>query len=120
MNAIVACQQAGEMPQGDPVILGVYLWSLVHGLAELWRNGPLSLMPQASDGLEPMARQVLMAALGSMEAAAEKDDGARGSPARRRNHNERPDSGCSPPGLHWTRPAKKGCAEPLALKRYSA
>jgi AcrR family transcriptional regulator len=73
MDAIVACQQASEMPQGDPVILGVYLWSLVHGLAELWRSGPLSLMPQASDGLEPMARSVLMAALGSMEAAAEKD-----------------------------------------------
>ena len=57
LDAIVACQQAGEMPSGDPVILGVYLWSLVHGLAELWRGGPLSLMPQASDGLEPMARK---------------------------------------------------------------
>jgi hypothetical protein len=76
VNAVVACQQAGEMPQGDPVILGVYLWSLVHGLAELWRSGPLSLMPQAAEGLEPMARKVLMAALGSMEAAAEKNDGA--------------------------------------------
>ncbi len=76
LNAIVACQETGEMPQGDPVILGVYLWSLVHGLAELWRNGPLSLMPQAADGLEPLARSVLMAALGSMEAAAEKNDGA--------------------------------------------
>jgi AcrR family transcriptional regulator len=74
LNAIIACQQAGEMPQGDPVILGVYLWSLVHGLAELWRSGPLSLMPQAAEGLEPMARKVLMAALGSMEAAAEKGD----------------------------------------------
>jgi hypothetical protein len=68
------------MPQGDPVILGVYLWSLVHGLAELWRGGPLSLMPQAADGLEPMARSVLMAALGSMEAAAQKDGGARWQP----------------------------------------
>jgi AcrR family transcriptional regulator len=80
LNAIVACQLAGEMPQGDPVILGVYLWSLVHGLAELWRGGPLSLMPQAADGLEPMARSVLMAALGSMEAAAEKNGGAAWQP----------------------------------------
>jgi AcrR family transcriptional regulator len=80
VNAILACQEAGEMPQGDPVILGVYLWSLVHGLAELWRNGPLSLMPQSTNGLEPMARQVLMAALGSMEAAAEKNDGATWKP----------------------------------------
>ena len=69
--AIQACQAADELPEGDPVILGVYLWSLVHGLAELWRTGPLSLVPQASGGLEPLARQVLMAALGSMEAAAE-------------------------------------------------
>ena len=76
LNAIVACQQTGEMPQGGPVVLGVYLWSLVHGLAELWRSGPLSLMPQAADGLEPMARQVLGAALGSMAAVAEKDGGA--------------------------------------------
>ena len=80
IHAIVACQEAGEMPPGDPTILGVYLWSLVHGLAELWRGGPLSLMPQASDGLEPLARRVLMAALGSMEAAAEKGEGAEWKP----------------------------------------
>ncbi len=67
LNAIVACQQAGDLPQGDPTVLAVYLWSLVHGLAELWRSGPLSLMPQAAGGLEPMARQVLQAALGSTE-----------------------------------------------------
>jgi AcrR family transcriptional regulator len=82
VNAVVACQQSGDMPQGDPVILGVYLWSLVHGLAELWRGGPLSLMPQAAQGLEPMARKVLMAALGSMEAAAEKDTAANWQPCK--------------------------------------
>jgi len=70
LNAILACQAAGDLPQGDPVVLAIYLWSLVHGLAELWRAGPLPLMPQGSLGLEPMARQVLSAALGSMEAAA--------------------------------------------------
>ena len=72
LDAIVACQASDDLPQGDPVVLGVYLWALVHGLAELWRNGPLSLLPQASGGVQPMARQVLMAALGSMEAAAER------------------------------------------------
>jgi AcrR family transcriptional regulator len=80
LHAIVACQQTGDIPQGDPVILGVYLWSLVHGLAELWRSGPLVQMPQAADGLEPMARLVLMAALGSMEAAAQKGDDASWKP----------------------------------------
>jgi AcrR family transcriptional regulator len=71
LDAILACQGAGVLPPGDPVVFAVYLWSLVHGLAELWRNGPLSLMPQASQGLEPMARQVLSVAVGSMAAAAE-------------------------------------------------
>jgi AcrR family transcriptional regulator len=71
LNAVLVCQASGDLPQGDPVILAVYLWSLVHGLAELWRGGPLAMMPQAAGGLEPMARQVLMAALGSMEVAAE-------------------------------------------------
>lgn len=82
VNAIVVCQASGDLPQGDPMVLAVYLWSLVHGLAELWRNGPLSLMPQAAGGLEPMARQVLMAALGSMEAAAEKGASATWAPCR--------------------------------------
>jgi len=67
MNAVVACQQAGALPQGDPVVLGVYLWSLVHGLAELWRSGTLHQLPHARDGLEPLARQVLSAALGTVE-----------------------------------------------------
>ncbi len=68
LNAILACQASGLLPAGDPVILGVCLWSLVHGLAELWRTGPLSLLPQATEGVEPLTRQVLLAALGSMSA----------------------------------------------------
>ena len=80
MNAVVACQQSGELPEGDPVILGVYLWSLVHGLAELWRTGPLSLMPQSEQGLESLAGQVLVAALGAMEAEAEKGGAILSSP----------------------------------------
>ena len=75
LSAVIACQQAGELPQGDPVILAVFLWSLVHGLAELWRGGPLQLMPQAADGLAPMARRVLMSGLGGMEAVAEQQVG---------------------------------------------
>ena len=73
MSAVVACQQAGCLPQGDPVILGVYLWSLVHGVAELWRSGTLAQLPQAREGLEPLARQVLSAALGSVLSVTEGD-----------------------------------------------
>ncbi len=64
VGAVVACQQEGSLPAGDPIVLAVYLWSLVHGLAELWRGGTLQQMPQAAGGLEPMARQVLSAAVG--------------------------------------------------------
>jgi len=66
LNAVLACQASGDLPPGDPVILGVYLWSLVHGLAELWRTGPLPLMPQAAQGPEPLVRQVLATALESI------------------------------------------------------
>jgi AcrR family transcriptional regulator len=72
VNAVLACQRSGDLPQGDPTVLAVFLWSLVHGLAELWRNGPLSLLPQAAGGLESLARQVLSAALGMMDAEAEQ------------------------------------------------
>jgi hypothetical protein len=62
--AVVECQKAGRLPAGDPMITGVSLWSLVHGLAELWRVGPLRRLPQASGGIEPLARLVVAAALG--------------------------------------------------------
>ncbi len=70
ISAVIACQKDGSLPAGDPVILGVYLWSLVHGLAELWRMGTLAQMPQGRQGLEPLASQVLSAALGSVQPPA--------------------------------------------------
>jgi AcrR family transcriptional regulator len=85
MGAVVEGQRSGVLPTGDPMVLAVYLWSLVHGLAELWRTGPLSKLPQASGGLEPLAGEVLRAALGSLEteAHAEGTNGqGRGDAAR--------------------------------------
>lgn len=64
LDAVVAAQAEGVLPKGDAAILGTYLWSLVHGLAELWRTGLLAQLPQAADGLEALARSVLLAALG--------------------------------------------------------
>lgn len=66
VSAVLACQAAGELPQGDPVVLAVYLWSLVHGFSELWRTGPLRYLPHAADGPTPLAREVLSAAIGSV------------------------------------------------------
>lgn len=67
------CQIAGVLPRGDPVVLGACLWSLVHGLAELWRRGQLAQLSQAAEGLEPLARRVLLAALGTLEPEAGGD-----------------------------------------------
>jgi AcrR family transcriptional regulator len=62
VEAVVACQQQGSMPSGDPVIVAIHLWSLVHGLSDLWRTGPVSQMPQAAGGLEPLVDRVLRSA----------------------------------------------------------
>lgn len=70
IDAVVACQADGSLPSGDPAVFAVYLWSLVHGLAELWRSGALAPMPQSAGGLEPLAWQVLSAALGSAQEPA--------------------------------------------------
>jgi len=70
MRAVVACQQAGCLPPGDPVPLAIYLWSLTHGLSELWTLGVLQAMPGAGAGIRPLAEQVIDSALGSMRLAA--------------------------------------------------
>ncbi len=54
------------------MVLGVYLWSLVHGLAGLWSEGPLRYLPQAEAGLEPMADAVLSACIKSLGSAAKE------------------------------------------------
>jgi AcrR family transcriptional regulator len=66
VRAVVACQQAGRLPAGDPMVVAVGLWSLVQGLAQLWRTGPLSSLPQASGGLAPLADSVLRAMFAGM------------------------------------------------------
>jgi AcrR family transcriptional regulator len=70
VEAVVACQRADRLPAGDPVIIAVSLWSLVHGLAELWMAGPLRLLPHAADGLLPLAERVLRASVDSMSLGA--------------------------------------------------
>lgn len=76
MRAVADCQGAGVLPPGDTLVLGVALWSMVHGLAELWRLGVVQPLPQAAAGLEPLARQVLGAAMASLRAAAQHTSAA--------------------------------------------
>lgn len=70
LGAVAACQAAGVLPAGDTAVYGVTFWSLVHGLAELWRTGQFAQLPHGGEGLEPLARRVLLAALGTPEADA--------------------------------------------------
>jgi len=66
VHAVVACQGAGQLPAGDPMVAAVGLWALVQGLAQLWRTGPLPSLPQAAGGLAPLADSVLRAMLAGM------------------------------------------------------
>ncbi len=47
-DAVVACQEAGQAPKGDPTALVLLAWSAVHGFATLWVDRALPF-----EGLEP-------------------------------------------------------------------
>jgi AcrR family transcriptional regulator len=47
-DAVLACQEAGQAPKGDPMTLVLLAWSAVHGLATLWVDRALPF-----EGLEP-------------------------------------------------------------------
>jgi AcrR family transcriptional regulator len=48
LDAIVACQQAGEVVPGDPLALALTAWATVHGLAQLLLDGMVEaeILPQ--------------------------------------------------------------------------
>ncbi len=47
-DGVVACQEAGQAPKGDPTALVLLAWSAVHGFATLWVDRALPF-----EGLEP-------------------------------------------------------------------
>ena len=47
-DAVLACQEAGAAPAGDPTALVLTAWSAVHGFATLWVDGALPF-----EGMEP-------------------------------------------------------------------
>lgn len=67
LDNVIACQEAGVLRAGDPTLTAVFLWSVVHGFAELWLHGPLASMPLARGGVGPFADAVLRNALGPLQ-----------------------------------------------------
>lgn len=63
-NAVDACQKAGLAPRGDTSALALSAWSLVHGFAKLWVEGPLEQMPSYGDRFCAL-RDALLANLGA-------------------------------------------------------
>ena len=58
-GCIVAAQQAGDLPAGDPLPLAWTAWSLVHGVAKLAVSGNLPLSHAATLAFARRANQVL-------------------------------------------------------------
>jgi len=63
VRSVTACQEAGLLLEGDPVVLAIGMWSFVQGFADLWNTSAVPLMPQASGGVGQLAERVLRATL---------------------------------------------------------
>lgn len=61
-DAVVECQKHGVAPAGeDPHQLALAAWSVVHGFALLWVDGPLDFMPPYAGNFEHMRDATLRA-----------------------------------------------------------
>jgi AcrR family transcriptional regulator len=58
-EAVVACQAVSAAPPGDPYQVALVAWSVVHGFAKLWVEGPLSSMPSYAGHYETLRDSTL-------------------------------------------------------------
>jgi AcrR family transcriptional regulator len=63
LDSIVAAQQSGDLPSGDPEPLAWTAWSLVHGIAKLVAGGNLPLSTQAAVAFTRTAAEALLSGL---------------------------------------------------------
>jgi AcrR family transcriptional regulator len=70
-HAVIACQEAGAARRGDPSLLVLTAWSVVHGLATLWVDGALPFEGMDPDRLAPEIGRTVA----RMFAALARDDG---------------------------------------------
>ncbi len=63
-EAVKACQASGQAPPGDTWELSLAAWSIVHGFAKLWVEGPLQTMPAYAERFEAMREATLRGFVG--------------------------------------------------------
>jgi AcrR family transcriptional regulator len=65
LDAIVACQQAGEVVPGDPLPLALTAWATVHGLAQLLLDGVVGaeIVPEGAQPDAPRLAHMVTAIL---------------------------------------------------------
>lgn len=68
MGCIMAAQQSGDLPLGDPLPLAWTAWSLVHGIAKLSVSGNLPLSHRATLGFTRRATEALTSGLMTLAA----------------------------------------------------
>ena len=74
LSAVQACQAEGSAPAGDPHALALTAWSMVHGFAKLWLEGPLDAMePYAARSFEAQRDALLSDFAGSWRARAGRE-----------------------------------------------
>ena len=77
-DAVVACQETGAAPKGDPAPLVLTAWSAVNGLATLWVDGALPFEGMDPGRLAPEIGRMVA----SMFAALARESGEAGPAAR--------------------------------------
>jgi AcrR family transcriptional regulator len=70
VDAVSACQAQGLAPAGDPFDLALSAWSLVHGFAALFGEGPLGSMQPYRGRFEPLRERVLGDFIAGLKASA--------------------------------------------------
>ncbi|HEY1649157.1 MAG TPA: TetR/AcrR family transcriptional regulator [Terracidiphilus sp.] len=76
LDCIVAAQQAGDLPAGDPLPLAWTAWSLVHGVAKLATGGNLPLDRQGILAFTRSAARAILCGLSFAPGSAEDSSAA--------------------------------------------
>lgn len=82
VQGVIDCQEAGQAPPGDPMPLVLTCWSVVHGIASLWLDGPLSRDPKGFGRSPDKLAALVVQTIGALLAAA--GPAASAAPARKR------------------------------------